>query len=333
MRMACGQNRRIGKDWRFRKRPSVAPTCQRIATKQLRALRRPGDTRACGRIVSTLAPKREVTCMQASNPTTSAVSAGRKPRDDEIDVFGLTHPGKVRDENQDHFLISSLHKQIQVHLTSLPTSELLSQHAERLAFLAMVADGVGGAAGGEEAMDEERFPRALESAALRVHQDIQRNSPTGPLQAYMATTLTLWIGVWPRAYLLQVGDSRCYLLRNGELMQLSRDQTLAQDLVDRGVLRRSDTLNSPFSNVLSSAWGGPEAAPIVTHMQQEWGNVGLLCSDGLTKHVPDSRIRERLLAMTSAKQVCEDLLRDALDAGGTDNITVLVGRTLRKDPS
>ncbi len=280
--------------------------------------------------------------MQASNPTTSAVSAGRKPRDDEIDVFGLTHPGKVRDENQDHFLISSLHKQIQVHLTSLPTSELLSQHAERLAFLAMVADGVAGAAGGEEAsrlavgaitryvtqaihcyysedaMDEERFPRALESAALRVHQDIQRNSPTGPLQAYMATTLTLWIGVWPRAYLLQVGDSRCYLLRNGELMQLSRDQTLAQDLVD---------------HVLSSALGGPEAAPIVTHMQQEWGNVGLLCSDGLTKHVPDSRIRERLLAMTSAKQVCEDLLRDALDAGGTDNITVLVGRTLRKDPS
>jgi len=60
--------------------------------------------------------------MQAPNPTTSAVSAGRKPRDDEIDVFGLTHPGKVRHENQDHFLISSLHKQIQVHLTSLPTS-------------------------------------------------------------------------------------------------------------------------------------------------------------------------------------------------------------------
>src|SRR5437773_1819789 len=144
----------------------------------------------------------------------------------------------------------------------------------------------------EDAMDEQRFPRALESAPLRVHEDIQRNSPTGPLQAYMATTLTLWIGVWPRAY-----------------------------------------LSSRFSNVLSSALGGPEAAPIVTYMQQEWGNVGLLCSDGLTKHVPDNRIRERLLAMTSAKQVCEDLLRDALDAGGTDNVTVLVGRTLRKDPS
>src|SRR5438034_631303 len=90
------------------------------------------------------------------------------------------------------------------------------------------------------------------SAALRVHQDIQQNSPTGPLQAYMATTLTLWIGVWPRAYLLQVGDSRCYLLRNGELMQLSRDQTLAQDLVDRGVFRRSDTRSEEHTSELQS---------------------------------------------------------------------------------
>ena len=295
--------------------------------------------------------------MRASDPAASAVSIGRKPRDDEIDVYGVTHAGKVRRENQDHFLIASLHKRMQVHLTSLPTSDLLSQDTERLAFVAMVADGVGGAAAGEEASrlavaaitryvtraihcyysvdpaDEERFPRALEEAALRVHEDIQANSPTGPLEAHMATTLTLWIGVWPRGYLLQVGDSRCYLLRSGDLMQLSRDQTLAQDLVDRGVFRRSESLRSPFANVLSSSLGGPRTAPIVTHMQQLWGDVGLLCSDGLTKHVPDSRIRERLLAMTSAKQVCEDLLRDALDAGGTDNVTVLVGRSLQKDAS
>jgi len=293
--------------------------------------------------------------MQTSDATASAVSLGRKPRDDEIDVFGLTHPGKVRRENQDHFLISSLQKRVQVHLTSLPTADLLSQHTERLAFLAMVADGVGGSAGGEEASrlavaaitryvteamqcyysvdlaDAERFPRALEEAALRVHSDIQGSSLRGPLQAYMATTLTLWIGLWPRAYLLHVGDSRCYLLRNRQLIQLSRDQTLAQDLVDRGVFRRSDALTSPFANVLSSTLGGPQTAPVVTHMQQEWGNVGLLCSDGLTKHVPDARIRERLLVMTSAKQACEDLLRDALDAGGTDNVTVVVGRTLRQD--
>jgi len=72
--------------------------------------------------------------MQTSESTASAISLGRKPRDDEIDAFGLTHPGKVRRENQDHFLISSLHKQMHVHLTSLPTSDLVSQRTERLAW-------------------------------------------------------------------------------------------------------------------------------------------------------------------------------------------------------
>src|SRR3989442_13565567 len=88
--------------------------------------------------------------MRASDPAASAVSIGRKPRDDEIDVYGVTHPGKVRRENQDHFLISSLHKRMQVHLTSLPTSDLLWQDTESLAFVAMVPHGVGGAAVGVE---------------------------------------------------------------------------------------------------------------------------------------------------------------------------------------
>ena len=70
--------------------------------------------------------------------------------------------------------------------------------------------------------------------------------------------------------------------------------------------------------------------PVVTHMDQFWGQVGLLCSDGLTKHVSDERIAERLRTMTSARQVCQDLLNDALEDGGSDNITILVGRTAKK---
>ncbi|HEX9485608.1 MAG TPA: protein phosphatase 2C domain-containing protein [Gemmatimonadales bacterium] len=288
-------------------------------------------------------------------PTHQLVAApSRKPRDDEIDVYGVTHVGKVRRTNEDHFLVCSLRKHLQVHLTSLPDRTLVPPDSERLAFLAMVADGVGGSAGGEEASrravaaitqyvteaihcyytadpnDEPAFPRALEDAARKVHADIQEGRERDPLAGHKATTLTLWIGVWPQAYLLQVGDSRCYLLRDGQLIQLSRDQTLAQEFVDRGVMRRSEATRTPLAHVLSSSLGGPESAPVVTAMQQEWNNVGLLCSDGLTKHVPDERIRERLLAMTSARQACEALLKDALDAGGTDNITVIVGRTVRK---
>lgn len=281
---------------------------------------------------------------------------GRKPRDDELDVFGLTHQGKVRENNQDHFLIASLRKRMEVHLTSLPSNELQAGN-ERLAFLAMVADGVGGGPKGEEASrlaaeaitryvtesmqcyyaaeawDDESFPNALEEAALHCHMDLTRRAEGDPELHGMATTLTLWLGVWPRAYLLQVGDSRCYLLRNGELSQISRDQTLGQALVDQGVFTRTDALNTRWAHVLASAIGGPEAAPAVTRLDQAWGDAGLLCSDGLTKHVSDDRIRERLMAMTSAKQVCEALLEDALDDGGSDNITILVGRSVRHDPA
>ena len=68
---------------------------------------------------------------------------------------------------------------------------------------------------------------------------------------------------------------------------------------------------------------------MVTRLIRDWGAVVLLCSDGLTKHVPDARISERIEAMTNARQLCENLVQDALDDGGSDNITVVVGRTLR----
>jgi serine/threonine protein phosphatase PrpC len=276
--------------------------------------------------------------------------AGHRPPDEEIEVYGLTHPGKVRRANQDHFLIGSLRKQMDVQLTSLPHVELLVGQVERLAFLAMVADGVGGGPRGEEASrlavemvtqyvahsmrcyytadptDEVAFSRSLMEAALQCHMDLAEQGAQDPARRGMATTLTLWISVWPRAYLLQVGDSRCYLLRRGELTQISRDQTMAQDMVDRGIMGRTAAYQTRWANVLASAIGGPEAAPIVTRLDPMWNDVGLLCSDGLTKHVPDTRIRERLLAMTSAKQACEALLEDALAAGGTDNITIVVGR-------
>jgi protein phosphatase len=69
----------------------------------------------------------------------------------------------------------------------------------------------------------------------------------------------------------------------------------------------------------------------VTSLDQDWNNVALLCSDGLTKHVSDERIAERLSHMTSAKQACEALLQDALDDGGSDNITIIVGRDVEKE--
>lgn len=279
----------------------------------------------------------------------------RKPTDDEIDVYGLTHTGKVRRDNQDHFLIGALHKAMVVHQTSLPAVDRLVEGPERLAFLAMVADGVGGGVRGEEASrmaleavthyvtgtmrcyyavssaDDAEFTRALQEGALHCHADLLRRGDEDPDYVGMATTLTLFLGVWPKAYLLQVGDSRCYIYRNGELRQLTRDQTMAQELIDLGVLTAPEAAPTRLARTLSSSLGGRQSDPVVTRLDMTWGTVVLLCSDGLTSHVPDDRIGERLRTMTSARQVCEDLLRDALDGGGSDNITIIVGRALPRE--
>ena len=281
-----------------------------------------------------------------------AISNERKPRDDEIDVCGMTHVGKVRRENQDHFLLATVHKRVNVLATNLGTQQRLPLGEQRVAFLAMVADGVGGTEGGAEAsataleavmqylndsmsclydrdVAESTFIDMLQRCALRSHEAIrQRQQNSGDT---MATTLTLFMGVWPAYYLLQLGDSRYYLWRDGRLTQITRDQTLANDLVDQGILSRSQAPHTQFAHVLSSALGAESAEPVVTRLRAEWDNVHLLCSDGLTKHVSDARIAERLAHMTSAKQVCEQLVQDALEDGGTDNITIIVGRQIPRD--
>ena len=107
--------------------------------------------------------------------------------------------------------------------------------------------------------------------------------------------------------------------------------TLGSRVLDQGALSHATAFESKWAHVLSSSIGGQQTAPVVTRMDQHWDNVYLLCSDGLTKHVPDARIAERLGAMTSSRQVCEALLQDALDAGGSDNVTVIVVRDVKKD--
>jgi protein phosphatase len=277
----------------------------------------------------------------------------RKPLDDEIDVWGLTHTGRVRPVNEDHFLIASLHKKLDIRLTSIPTDHEFIGQDERLAFIAMVADGVGGRSAGEEASrltlesvtryvtrsmqcyyqsdaHSEEFVDLLQDAVMRGHEEVLAHAARDFGHKGMATTLTLWLGVWPWNFLVQVGDSRYYQYRAGALTQISRDQTMAQELVDQGVMTRSVAFASRWANVLSSAIGGQQTAPVVTRLPSDWEAVHLICSDGLTKHVSDEQITQRLAAMTSARQVAEQLLQDALDAGGTDNISIIVGRVVAK---
>jgi protein phosphatase len=272
-----------------------------------------------------------------------------------MDFYGLTDRGKVRPTNEDHFLFCQLKKQMQILATSLPDAESISIGEERLAAFGMVADGVGGGAGGAEASrlavealtryvsesihtyytadttHRDQFAEALRKSALKAHQHLLKQAEANPALQGMATTLTLAIGVWPMLYVVQVGDSRYYLLRGDELTQISRDQTVGQELVDSGAIDEVTASKLKWSSTLSSSIGGSESHPVVTPVRNDWGYVHLLCSDGLTKHVSDEQIRRRLMEMTSAQDACEKLVADALEDGGTDNVTVIVVKGTRKD--
>jgi protein phosphatase len=283
------------------------------------------------------------------------VSPADRPDFSQIDAWGLRHLGAVRTENQDHFFVGALaHGGVVVDESSvrIPGIEIREPDpsVERLASLAVVADGVGGRAGGEEASrtvvqglvravveafrdsldadtdDPDAISRLLQEAALTCHETLRQTARASGQAP--ATTVTLFLGLWPQAYLLQVGDSRCYIFRDGRLQQISRDQTWAQDLIDSGALSRTSAETSRWSGVLSSAVGGENATPEVTRIERDWGNVVLLCSDGLTKHVSDELIEERIRSMTSSRELSERLLQDALEGGGSDNIAIVVGRTL-----
>ncbi len=277
----------------------------------------------------------------------------RKPRDEELDAFGITHKGKVRPTNQDHFLLGSLRQRFNVRQSSLPELDHLPIVDDRVASLIMVADGVGGGQRGDQASQlaveevtqyvnesarcyyhtdtsDENFVRDLEQAAIKCHRAVVERGASDPDSTGMATTLTLMIVIWPWTYVLQVGDSRYYEYKEGRLTQISHDQTMAQELIDSGVFAAA-VRNTPLANVLSSSIGGSQTAPVVTRVPTPWNTVHLLCSDGLTKHVSDEKIAERLRTMTSARQACEQLLQDALDGGGTDNITICIGRAVKKD--
>ena len=284
---------------------------------------------------------------------TASLPVSDRPRDEEIDLFGMTHVGLVRQRNEDHFLVCTLHHTMTVHGTSLSDAGRLPLRSQRLATVGMVADGVGGAAAGSEASrlavasvagyvsgalecltaeDPSRtdeFRAALELAAFAAHDTVRAQAEANPDKRGMATTLTLMISTWPHAYVMQVGDSRCYYWHDEGLQCMTRDQTMAQDLVDAGVLAPEQAAESPLANVLSSALGASEARPVISMMTVRRGCAMVLCTDGLTKHVSEEEIAATLRTGTSSEQVCRALVDLALARGGTDNVTVVVGRAPR----
>ena len=265
----------------------------------------------------------------------------------KIDTCGKTHPGKVRDVNEDQFFVASLGKSLDLLHTSLERVAAFDEVQRSKAYLFVVADGVGSVGGGQIASgtavqalvkyisrtmgcfygydieSEHEFIEQLESAVQHAHESVLAAFSTkskGP-----ATTLTIAVLMWPRVYLIHVGDSRAYYLRNGRLRQITRDQTMGELMIDQGVMTEEQVSRSSLTNVLASAVGS-EMKPSVGLVDLEWGDDLLLCTDGLTRHVSDEEITAILQDSSSAELACQKLVDAALEGGGRDNITVVVGR-------
>jgi protein phosphatase len=274
-------------------------------------------------------------------------SADTRPKERDIDVFGLSHIGKVRRDNQDQFFAASLHKSMRIWGTSV--AEHRFEHVdEPIMAVLMVADGVGGGRGGRRASElaveavwsyiagavdvcwtlgrgmQDMVLERLEQAVEQCHRAVRSEAERDMSLRGMATTLTLATVVWPRLYVVQVGDSRCYRLRGGQLQPLTTDQTMAQALLAQGL--PPESIAAPrLHQILTSAIGS-DITPVTTTFDLEWDDVLLLCTDGLTKHLTDDDIRQVLAGSSSARGACRSLASQAVKRGGSDNVTVVVGR-------
>lgn len=270
----------------------------------------------------------------------------------KMDCHGLTDIGRKRETNEDQFLVADLSKSMRVYQTSLGFDHQARLFGVSQGKLLLVADGMGGHAAGERAStvavdsvtgfilnsmcwlfrldesSEDEFLDDLKSVLQRCQADIRVEAESMPARAGMGTTVTMAYIVWPRLYVVHAGDSRCYLLRDSKLEQVTKDHTVAQYLVEQGGLKPEEAEGSRWSNTLWNVVGGDsnELKPEVYKGELVLGDTLLLCTDGLTKHVPDEEIIRLLDSEPASEEVCRRLVNTANDAGGSDNITVVVAR-------
>ncbi len=269
-----------------------------------------------------------------------------------VEVAGATHRGHVRKLNEDHYLILRFGRSLETIATNLDNS-LFSRTNQLTGYGMLVADGMGGMAGGEVASsvalqklvdlvidtpdwiltldqweDVARVLKRLSERFVEVDKAIRERARVDMSLQGMGTTLTVAATLGHDLILGHIGDSRVYLLRDDQLTQLTTDHTLAQALIQAGVVKPNDEQTRSIRHVLTAAVGSLDAstAPQVQRIHLNAGDVLLLCTDGLSDLVDEETIKNVLSEQKSAHRACHDLVDLALAAGGKDNVTVVVGR-------
>jgi len=273
----------------------------------------------------------------------------------QADVGALSHVGSVREQNEDSYAIFRMGRYLERFASNVP-EEALGSHREDSGWLMAVADGLGGHSGGEVAsrtalaamvqliLRSPRWALRLDDPATRdddieallrrtkgylagVHEALRARAAGDASLEGMGTTLTIAYSVGNDLFVVHVGDSRAYILRNGRLHRITRDHTLAQSYADQGLIPQAEVESHELGHVLTRAMGaGENPESEIHHMDLQHDDRLLLCSDGLSRGVPEHAIASLLTAISDSSGACQALVDRALARGGSDNITAIVAR-------
>ena len=267
----------------------------------------------------------------------------------DVDVFAISHQGHVRPENEDHFLVVRVGRNLETVFSNLIANRA-GDRFEETAYGMIVADGVGGEAAGEVASDEAIFgllnlalrtpdwqfrwgPREKNTVMWRMQDRFRRVNSVLLEQAAehpelngMSTTMTAALSHGKDLIIGHIGDSRAYLLRGGKLRRLTRDHTLAESFYEQETSHEKNGLFEELSSVLMQALGanGDDCKPDIVDLVLQDGDQLLLCTDGLTDMIDDERIEAILNRDTTAAVAGRSLVELALRNGGHDNVTVII---------
>jgi protein phosphatase len=269
-----------------------------------------------------------------------------------VDVAGLSDRGHVRPGNEDHFYVARFGRFLERLCTNVPEDELPPRFDET-GYAAIVADGIGGSAAGEVAsklaittlinlvlgtpdwilrLDGDSLPQKIEQRFRERFDQIRAvmadQADADPALHGFGTTMIMALSLGRELFVIHLGDSRAYLLRQHRLHRLTRDHTMAQEMADVGLLSAREAATSRLRHVLTRALGAQaeDAEPDVQEVTLQDGDCLLLCSDGLTDMVTDEDIVRVLAEAATAEQACRRLVEEALAAGGKDNVTAVVAR-------
>lgn len=265
--------------------------------------------------------------------------------DSEVEIAALTHPGLVREKNEDHYAVLRRYRSSAVVASSLQ-GEQLPGNEEVATWLLIVADGLGGHTSGEVASatainaiislsnkvsswimrpSEDEFSERVKLYADAIQAALRDLSEQNPALAGMATTITSVYLCGDQALVVNVGDSRAYLLRDQTIQQITDDHTIARQLQRKGV---SQSATKRFRNLVTRSFN-TDASKVefdIFHLHLQPEDQLLLCSDGLNDMVEDDLILQEMSRAGSLQEACKSLVLAALEAGGRDNVTTVLAR-------